>query len=608
MIKKPLKQVLGLLKFNISTMVKFELIYKLLSTVVFIPLAVLILDFSMKITGYSYLTIENIGSYLSNGKNIIIFVVLILLLTFFSMIDISAVVYIIHSSNREQHVNLRQVINFAYENSKRVFKRKNSFIALFVLLILPILNMGMTSGLITYIAVPEFIMDFINANKVLSIAWMLLMVGIAVFTVRRLYCFHYFTLEGCTFAEAKKRSCKLHKGHWLRDFLALTILQVMCFVLFFVVMAILIALAILLSTIFDVKSVFYSIILGVIAFITVTMLIIFLSLSVPINFSCISILYYSHKKRVGENIETIHDSEVIKKPSLKLKVVASLLVVSCIGILSTFSYLAFNNQIDLNIEYLTLTEVSAHRGASINYPENTMKAFEMAVEEKADWIELDVQLTSDGVPVILHDSNIHRVTGVNKNIWEVTYNDIKDLDCGSWFSPEFAGERIPTLGEVLDFAKKKHVKLNIELKPTGYEKDFEKTVIDTINEKNYKNSCVVTSQEYNTLVNIKKYDPTIKTIYVMSIALGNITKLTEADGFSVEASFITPRLVSMVHNGGKEVFAWTVNTRDNMDKMIEMNVDNIITDDIPLAKAAVYESGSGNLVANYIWAIIKFFE
>ncbi len=608
MIKKPLKQVLGLLKFNISTMVKFELIYKLLSTVVFIPLAVLILDFSMKITGYSYLTIENIGSYLSNGKNIIIFVVLILLLTFFSMIDISAVVYIIHSSNREKHVNLRQVINFAYENSKRVFKRENSFIALFVLLILPILNMGMTSGLITYIAVPEFIMDFINANKVLSIAWMLLMVGIAVFAVRRLYCFHYFTLEGCTFAEAKKRSCKLHKGYWLRDFLALIILQVMCFVLFFVVMAILIALTILLATIFDVKSVFYSIILGVIAFITVTMLIMFLSLSVPINFSCISILYYSHKKRIGENIEPIDASEVIKKPSLKLKVVTSLLVVSCIGILSTFSYLAFNNQIDLNIEYLTLTEVSAHRGASINYPENTMKAFEMAVEEKTDWIELDVQLTSDGVPVIIHDSNIHRVTGVNKNIWEVTYNDIRDLDCGSWFSPEFAGERIPTLGEVLDFAKKKHVKLNIELKPTGYEKDFEKTVIDTINEKNYKNSCVVTSQEYNTLENIKKYDPTIKTIYVMSIALGNITKLTEADGFSVEASFITPRLVSMVHNGGKEVFAWTVNTRDNMDKMIEMNVDNIITDDIPLAKAAVYESGSGNLVANYIWAIIKFFR
>lgn len=608
MIKKPLKQVLGLLKFNISTMVKFELIYKLLSTLVFIPLAVLILDFSMKITGYSYLTIENIGSYLFNGKNIIILVVLMLLLTFFSMIDISAVVYIIHSSNREKHVNLRQVINFAYENSKRVFKRKNSFIALFVLLILPILNMGMTSGLITYIAVPEFIMDFINANKVLSIAWMLLMVGIAVFTVRRLYCFHYFTLEGCTFAEAKKRSCKLHKGHWLRDFLALIILQVMCFVLFFVVMAILIALTILLATIFDVKSVFYSIILGVIAFITVTMLIMFLSLSVPINFSCISILYYSHKKRIGENIDTIDPSEVIKKPSLKLKIVTSLLVVSCIGILSTFSYLAFNNQIDLNIDYLTLTEVSAHRGASINYPENTMKAFEMAVEEKADWIELDVQLTSDGVPVILHDSNIHRVTGVNKNIWEVTYNDIRDLDCGSWFSPEFAGERIPTLGEVLDFAKKKHVKLNIELKPTGYEKDFERTVIDTINEKNYKNSCVVTSQEYNTLENIKKYDPTIKTIYVMSIALGNITKLTEADGFSVEASFITPRLVSMVHNGGKEIFAWTVNTRDNMDKMIEMNVDNIITDDIPLAKAAVYESGSGNLVVNYISAIIKFFQ
>ncbi len=607
MIKNGFRQVLSLLKFNIATMVKFELIYKILSTLVFIPLAVLLLDFSMSITGYSYLTIENVGSYISNPKSILIFIILILLLTFFSMIDISAVIYIINSSKHGKHITLKQVINFAYENSRRVFRRKNFLIALFVLLILPVVNIGMASGLITYIAIPEFIMDFIIANRFLSIAWVLLMIGIVVFTVRRLYCFHYFTLEGCQFDEAKKRSCQLQKGHGLSDFFALLILQIMCFILFFVVMGILIALIIFFATIFDVQSVFYSIILGIISFISIVTLIIYLCLTVPISFSCISILYYNHKNRIGEKIATIDDSKAIKKHSLKFKIVTSLLVISCIGIISTFSYLVFNNQLDLNIEYINLTEVSAHRGASINYPENTMKAFEMAVEQNADWIELDVQLTSDGIPVVMHDSNLYRITGVNKNIWEVTYNDIKDLDCSSWFSPEFAGERISTLGEVLDFAKKEHIKLNIELKPTGYEKDFEKIVIDTINQKNYKNSCVVTSQEYGTLQRIKEYDQEIKTIYVMSIAFGDITELTEADGFSVEASFITPRLVSMVHNSGKKIFAWTVNTRENMDKMIEMNVDNIVTDNIALAKAAVYESRSGNLVRNYILAIIKLF-
>ncbi|NFO12457.1 glycerophosphodiester phosphodiesterase [Clostridium botulinum] len=607
MIKNGFRQVLSLLKFNIATMVKFELIYKVLSTLVFIPLAVLLLDFSMSITGYNYLTIENIGSYISNPKSLLIFIILILLLTFFSMIDISAVIYIIDGSKHGKHITLKQVINFAYQNSRRVFRRKNFFIALFVLLILPVVNIGMASGLITYIAIPEFIMDFITANRFLSITWVLLMSGIVIFTVRRLYCFHYFTLEGCQFDEAKKRSCQLQKGHWLSDFFTLLILQVMCFILFFVVMGILIALIIFFATIFDVQSVFYSIILGIIAFISIVTLIIYLCLMVPISFSCISILYYNHKNRIGEKIATIDDSEVLKKHSLKFKIITGLLVISCVGIISTFSYLVFNNQLDLNIEYITLTEVSAHRGASINYPENTMKAFEMAVEQNADWIELDVQLTSDGIPVIMHDSNLYRITGVNKNIWEVTYNDIKDLDCSSWFSSEFAGERISTLGEVLDFAKKEHIKLNIELKPTGYEKDFEKIVIDTINQKNFKNSCVVTSQEYSTLQRIKEYDQEIKTIYVMSIALGDITELTEADGFSVEASFITPRLVSMVHNSGKKVFAWTVNTRENMDKMIEMNVDNIVTDNIALAKAAVYESRSGNLVRNYILTIIKLF-
>ncbi len=439
MIKNGFRQVLSLLKFNIATMVKFELIYKILSTLVFIPLAVLLLDFSMSITGYSYLTIENVGSYISNPKSILIFIILILLLTFFSMIDISAVIYIINSSKHGKHITLKQVINFAYENSRRVFRRKNFLIALFVLLILPVVNIGMASGLITYIAIPEFIMDFIIANRFLSIAWVLLMIGIVVFTVRRLYCFHYFTLEGCQFDEAKKRSCQLQKGHGLSDFFALLILQIMCFILFFVVMGILIALIIFFATIFDVQSVFYSIILGIISFISIVTLIIYLCLTVPISFSCISILYYNNKNRIGEKIATIDDSKAIKKHSLKFKIVTSLLVISCIGIISTFSYLVFNNQLDLNIEYINLTEVSAHRGASINYPENTMKAFEMAVEQNADWIELDVQLTSDGIPVVMHDSNLYRITGVNKNIWEVTYNDIKDLDCSSWFSPEFAG-------------------------------------------------------------------------------------------------------------------------------------------------------------------------
>lgn len=92
-----------------------------------------------------------------------------------------------------------------------------------------------------------------------------------------------------------------------------------------------------------------------------------------------------------------------------------------------------------------------------------MAAFELAVENMTDFIELDVQLTSDNVPVIMHDRSLYRTTGVNAKVSELTYSQIRELDAGSYFGKEFAGEKVPSLEEVLRFVKGK-AQLNIELK------------------------------------------------------------------------------------------------------------------------------------------------
>ena len=102
------------------------------------------------------------------------------------------------------------------------------------------------------------------------------------------------------------------------------------------------------------------------------------------------------------------------------------------------------------------------------------------------------------------------------------------------------------------------------------------------------------------ILNSKKYDKDIKTIYVMSFAYGNILDLEDADGFSIEASSITKPLVTKIHNAGKEIYAWTINSKDSMLNMINLNVDNIITDDISLARDTIYSSKTSNVVQEYI--------
>lgn len=121
-----------------------------------------------------------------------------------------------------------------------------------------------------------------------------------------------------------------------------------------------------------------------------------------------------------------------------------------------------------------------------------------------------------------------------------------------------------------------------------------------INQEHFREQCVITSQVYEVLERVKAYDPQIQTVYVMSLAYGNINRLAAADNFSIEATSVTEKIVSDVHNAGKQLYAWTVNTEENINRMIDPGVDNIITDDVTLAKECIYLSKTSDVFEEYI--------
>lgn len=330
-------------------------------------------------------------------------------------------------------------------------------------------------------------------------------------------------------------------------------------------------------------------------------------ISNAISFATISALFYKHKIEKKEKVNHINNKQIIKDKSHS-KIFKYIIVIITTLILfcgSLFTYQIITGKTNLNIKYIRKMEITAHRGASVKYPENTMAAFKGAKQLGADWIELDIQQTKDKQIVVSHDTNLKRITGVDKDIIDMNYSEIKDLDAGSFFDEKFKGEKIPLLSEILEYAKENNIRLNIELKPTGKEIEFEKQVVELIKKYNFENRCVITSQIYNVLENIKKVDKNIKTVYVMSIAIGNITDAKYADAFSVEASNINEELVNNVHNNGKELYAWTVNTEESINYMIEMNVDNIITDNIELGKKLVERSQSSDLISEFIKKIYE---
>jgi glycerophosphoryl diester phosphodiesterase len=224
------------------------------------------------------------------------------------------------------------------------------------------------------------------------------------------------------------------------------------------------------------------------------------------------------------------------------------------------------------------TMVMAHRGDSVHAPENTLPAFQAAIDYGADAAEMDVQMTKDGTIVVLHDSSIDRTSTGTGNIWDVTYHDIENLDNGSFFDASFADTRIPTLDQVIKLCKGK-LFLNIEIKRTGHDDGIEQKVIDIIKDNNFQEQCDITSMDYNTLVTVKSIDPSIETVYTTNVALGNVEDMAAADAFSIEGTFVTQSFVRQLRQNGKKFYVWTVNDEEQMQKMINLGANAIITND-----------------------------
>jgi glycerophosphoryl diester phosphodiesterase len=219
--------------------------------------------------------------------------------------------------------------------------------------------------------------------------------------------------------------------------------------------------------------------------------------------------------------------------------------------------------------------VVAHRGYSRVAPENTLSAFRKAIEVGADFAELDVQETADGVVVVLHDRDLMRRAGDPRRIADLTFAEARKLDLGRESSPEFAGERIPTLAEAIDLARGK-IKLQIELKYYGKDRGLARKVAELIGREAFESECEVTSLDLDGLMTAKRHNPRLKTVALVTYALGDPGRLP-VDGLSVNTQVLSDRLIHAARRRGKALYAWTVDDPRAMLRLIERGVGGQVT-------------------------------
>ncbi len=230
--------------------------------------------------------------------------------------------------------------------------------------------------------------------------------------------------------------------------------------------------------------------------------------------------------------------------------------------------------------------VIAHRGASACYPENTLSAFRAAINMKADMVELDVQFTADREVVVFHDEQISRCTNGRGRVADYPFTRLRQLDAGAWFHKIFAGERIPSLAEVLALCKGR-IAVNIEVKTEAVTDSvsggIEERCLKMVDEIGMREHVVYSSFDSRAILHFKEIDQDapVAVLYEKkqhgSRLPSEIVECLGADAFNCSRRELSGTWLADLKRSGIPVHIYTVNDEKNMRRLLDLGVDGIFT-------------------------------
>ena len=226
--------------------------------------------------------------------------------------------------------------------------------------------------------------------------------------------------------------------------------------------------------------------------------------------------------------------------------------------------------------------IAGHRGDRAHFPENTIPALQGVLDSDFDFVETDIQLTADGVPVLIHDLDVDRTTNGTGLVADLTLAEIKSLDAGTWYSGEFTGAQVPTLDEFLDIFQSSKKKAMLELKGIWTEEQV-RVVTGLIYARGVQGRVIFQAFDFETLEALQKAAPVFPRVLIQRylpsdpVALANrygaIAILTSPA--SLEAD---PSVVQKLHDAGLGIVLYTLNKKGRWSEALALGVDGIITD------------------------------
>lgn len=315
----------------------------------------------------------------------------------------------------------------------------------------------------------------------------------------------------------------------------------------------------------------------------------FFSVCISLFVNIVFIEYICARSILTEKMPTMELNERNMKQRREKKKIYLWFVSIAMLVFATVQFLNFfRNRSVVLAETLEQVCITAHRGASGTAPENTLSAIGLAIKEGADYAEIDIRMTKDKVPVLLHDVTLARTTDGERKIGNVTYEELCHYEITENHKLGEASEKVPRLEDVFSRYGGK-IGFNIEIKETN-SMELAETVLELIEEYGIEKSCVITSSSVKQLESIKQRNREIKTGLILSFVFGDFYKNSSVDFFSIRSEYVSEHVVKKAHAKGKEVHAWTVNDEYEIRRLISVGIDNIITDNPAETRKILQES------------------
>lgn len=585
-------------------LILFEILWKLVTLLVIAPACAGLIQLAIHLAKLKYLTTSNLLQFLRSPWTILLLAVLLLLAALYTLFEIAAVCTCFRQSRFQKvRTTLGRMVRSGLQSVQHFFRGGGPFLVLHLLVLIPLMQFSATSGIFTAMGIPDFLAYYMTKKEFLLPIYVAAIILCCLLSVRWVFSSVLFTQNQCSYRSARATSVQLVRGRFWQTFFSVLVWNCCYFAALLVLLCLITVVVLMVIRATGSNDLIMSQAMRILKLLIQIVLWSFSFFATPI---CMAHLTALLEKRCVQMPEVVLPEPVPLSRSAKpfrrstAVLTACCFTVAALGLNLSYVYSVFTGKANFRLALFQNPTVMAHRGLSADAPENTLYAFSDAISVGADFIELDVQQTRDGVLVVMHDSNLKRTTGVNKDIWDVDYADIQNLDAGSWFDPAYANARIPTLEETLQFVDKR-AKLNIEIKPTKHGSDtLEQDVAELITQYQYTDACYVTSFSYGSLKKIKEANPKIRTGYLMSVAYGQFYSLKYADAFSLNKVFVTSQVVNAAHQQGKQIFAWTVNGMSEVRSLCNLHVDSIITDDPVMVQNVISRDSTGETLRSVL--------